>query len=46
MNEKRYLIEDALHAIKAAVQDGVVIGGGAALLYSSLDLETIIEDLN
>lgn len=32
MKEKKALVEDALHATRAAVEEGVVPGGGAALL--------------
>ncbi|MDP2932624.1 MAG: chaperonin GroEL [bacterium] len=32
MKEKKYKIEDALNATKAAVEEGIVPGGGAALL--------------
>ncbi len=33
--EKRYLIEDAVSAVKAAMQEGIVAGGGMALLRAS-----------
>ena len=32
MNEKKDRVEDALHATKAAVEEGIVPGGGIALL--------------
>ena len=32
MKEKKALVEDALHATRAAVQEGIVPGGGVALL--------------
>jgi len=32
MEEKKYRIEDALEATKAAVKEGIVVGGGVALL--------------
>lgn len=32
MKEKKFKIEDALNATKAAVEEGIVIGGGAALV--------------
>lgn len=47
MKEKKDLVDDALHATRAAVQEGVVAGGGIALIraISSLDkLETENED--
>ncbi|KJV99432.1 chaperonin GroEL, partial [Anaplasma phagocytophilum] len=39
VKERKDRVEDALHATRAAVEEGVVPGGGAALLYalSSLD---------
>eukprot|EP00347_Sterkiella_histriomuscorum_P020379 403338030 len=35
MNECRDRIEDAVHAVRAALEEGIVIGGGCALLYAS-----------
>lgn len=35
MNECRDRIEDSLYAMRAAIEEGVVIGGGCALLYAS-----------
>lgn len=32
MKEKKHRIEDALHATRAAVEEGIVVGGGVALL--------------
>lgn len=43
INEKKDRIDDALHATMAAVQEGVVPGGGCALLYASKYAE---ENLN
>ena len=34
MKEKKDRVDDALHATKAALADGIVPGGGVALLYS------------
>lgn len=34
MNEKKARVEDALHATRAAVEEGIVAGGGTALLRS------------
>lgn len=39
MKEKKTRIEDALNATKAAVQEGIVAGGGSALLHASKVLE-------
>ncbi len=40
MSEKKDRVDDALHATKAALDEGIVPGGGAALLYASNGLET------
>jgi chaperonin GroEL len=34
MKEKKDRVDDALHATKAALQEGIVAGGGAALLHA------------
>jgi chaperonin GroEL len=39
MKEKKARVEDALHATRAAVEEGVVPGGGVALLRGQLALE-------
>jgi chaperonin GroEL len=39
MKEKKARVEDALHAIRAAVEEGVVPGGGIALLRAQKALE-------
>jgi chaperonin GroEL len=39
LKEKKHRIEDALSATRAAVEEGVVIGGGAALLQASLKID-------
>jgi chaperonin GroEL len=41
MKEKKARIEDAMHATKAAVEEGIVPGGGVALLRASKALESI-----
>ena len=35
MNEKKDRVDDALNATKAALEEGIVPGGGSALLYAS-----------
>ncbi len=35
MKEKKALVEDALHATRAAVEEGIVTGGGVALLRAA-----------
>jgi len=39
MKEKKARVEDAMHATKAAVEEGIVSGGGVALLRSAKALE-------
>lgn len=41
MKEKKDRIEDALHATRAAVEEGIVAGGGIALLRAQKALETL-----
>jgi chaperonin GroEL len=41
MKEKKARVEDAMHATKAAVEEGVVPGGGVALLRASVALESL-----
>jgi chaperonin GroEL len=42
MKEKKARVEDALHATRAAVEEGVVAGGGVALIRAQQQLETIV----
>jgi chaperonin GroEL len=44
MKEKKMRIEDALNATKAAVTEGVVAGGGSALLHASKILKEAVGD--
>jgi len=44
MKEKKARVEDAMHATKAAVEEGIVPGGGAALLRASRVLESFAGD--
>jgi len=41
MKEKKARVEDALHATRAAVEEGIVPGGGVALLRASSALENL-----
>ncbi len=41
VKERKDRVEDALHATRAAVQEGVVAGGGVTLFYASRVLETL-----
>ncbi|PYR21239.1 MAG: chaperonin GroEL [Acidobacteria bacterium] len=44
MKEKKARVEDAMHATKAAVEEGIVPGGGVALLRCSAVLDTFAKD--
>lgn len=44
MKEKKARIEDALNATKAAAQEGIVAGGGVALLRAAKELDAIESD--
>ena len=44
MKEKKARVEDAMHATKAAVEEGIVPGGGVALLRASRVLQTLTVD--
>jgi len=39
VKERKDRVEDAMHATKAAVEEGIVAGGGVALLYATRVLE-------
>ena len=41
MKEKKARVEDAMHATKAAVEEGIVPGGGVALLRSATALDAL-----
>jgi len=41
MKEKKARVEDALHATRAAVEEGIVPGGGTALLRAQKALDTL-----
>ena len=44
MKEKKARVEDAMHATKAAVEEGIVPGGGVALLRTVKALDTLTVD--
>lgn len=44
MKERKDRVDDALHATKAAVEEGIVAGGGVALLYSTSVLNDLLKD--
>ncbi|MBT4237633.1 MAG: chaperonin GroEL [Cryomorphaceae bacterium] len=41
MKEKKDRVDDALHATRAAIEEGIVAGGGVALLNSKNDLSKV-----
>ena len=41
VKERRDRVDDALHATRAAVEEGIVAGGGAALLYAIQSLKNL-----
>ena len=44
MKEKKARVEDALHATRAAVEEGIVAGGGVALIRTQKTLEALKVD--
>jgi chaperonin GroEL len=46
MKDKKLRIEDALNATKAAVSEGIVVGGGAALAEVYGELKDTLKDKN
>ena len=46
LKEKKLRIEDALNATKAAVSEGIVVGGGAALMDAYKSLKDTLKDRN
>jgi chaperonin GroEL len=42
VKERKDRVDDALHATRAAVEEGIVPGGGTALLYSVRVLEAVV----
>jgi chaperonin GroEL len=43
VKERKDRVDDALHATRAAVEEGIVPGGGSTLLYASKVLDKLIE---
>jgi len=44
MKEKKDRVDDALHATRAAVEEGIVAGGGVALVRTKANLQEITSD--
>ena len=45
MKEKKARVDDALHATRAAVEEGIVTGGGTTLIYASKSIDDLSLDL-
>jgi len=41
MKEKKHRVDDALQATRAAVEEGIVVGGGVALLHAAKIIDTL-----
>jgi chaperonin GroEL len=41
MKEKKDRVDDALHATRAAVEEGIVVGGGVALIRAAASLDSL-----
>jgi chaperonin GroEL len=46
LKEKKHRIEDALSATRAAIEEGIVAGGGTALLRSRAAVAKVVESLD
>jgi chaperonin GroEL len=44
MKEKKARVEDAMHATKAAVEEGIVVGGGVALIRAVATVEKLLSN--
>jgi chaperonin GroEL len=45
LKEKKHRIEDALSATRAAIDEGIVAGGGTALVRARVDVEKLVKTL-
>ena len=46
LKEKKLRIEDALHATRAAVDEGIIPGGGATLVHLAKQLATLVQSMS
>lgn len=46
MKEAKYRVEDALNATRAAVEEGVIAGGGCAYVHAQKTLKQVIDSLS
>lgn len=45
MKEAKYRMEDALNATRAAVEEGIIAGGGSAYIFAQKDVDKVIDSL-
>lgn len=45
MQEKKLRLEDALAATRAAVEEGIIAGGGTAYIHASNEIATLLDEL-
>ena len=45
LKEKKHRIEDAVSSVRAAIEEGVVAGGGTALIRARTSVQTVVESL-
>ena len=45
MKEAKLRMEDALNATRAAVEEGIIAGGGSAYIHAAADVEKLVETL-
>lgn len=46
MKEAKLRMEDALSAAKAAVEEGIIAGGGSAYIHATMEVEKVVEALD
>jgi len=46
MKEAKYRMEDALNATRAAVEEGIIFGGGSAYIHASKEVAKLVESLD
>ena len=46
MKEAKYRMEDAVNATRAAVEEGIIAGGGSAYIHAEKDVENLAESLS
>ncbi|MGB3735425.1 MAG: chaperonin GroEL [Ilumatobacter sp.] len=45
LKEKKHRIEDAVSSVRAAIEEGVVAGGGTALIRARKDVQLVVDEL-